>query len=142
MQRQCHSFSSSQFIKRMTVWGSCAVLSLQLMGCGGGGVQVDVVGPIGAAPVVAFTTSKSVAYRGESIELRASIVADNGVDFVSFYRIDYGVSTPLGTVTTPPARWLTSVPINAGVSTAYFVRVCDFEGLCTVSSAASVAVLP
>ena len=107
-----------------------------LAACGGG---YDDVGP---PPQVSLGASTSVATRGEPIQLRASAYASNGMDHVSFYRLDYNGPFLLGTVWAPPPNWGTSVPINAGESVSFFARACDLEGLCTDSNVATVTVYP
>ena len=113
------------------------ILLALLSACGGG--DYDLLGP---PPDIALTTSVTDARRGDVVQLSAAVTASNGVDYVSFYRIDYGQSVLLGSVIRPPARWETVVPFNAGSSVTYFARVCDLEGYCTSSYAQTVWVYP
>jgi hypothetical protein len=117
---------------------AATLLLAMLAGCGGG-VYVETDGP---PPDITLATSTSYAARGQAVQLVAAVNASNGVDHVDFYRIDFGAAVRLGTVYQPPAKWLTSVPINAGSRVDYFATVCDQAGYCTDSRVESVAVVP
>lgn len=108
----------------------------------GGGVYVDATVPVGPPPDISIATSTDVAFRGDPVRLIGAVTASNGVDYVSFFRIDFGVATPLGTVFRPPLQWDTSIPINAGSTVSYYARACDAIGQCTNSNVISVAVVP
>ena len=106
----------------------------------GGGVYVDDTVPAGPPPDISIVSSSDVALRGEPIRLVGAVTASNGVDHVSFFRIDFGAATPLGTVLRPPLQWDTSIPINAGSTVSYYARACDGLGLCTNSNVVTVVV--
>ena len=108
----------------------------------GGGVYVDATLPPGPPPDISIASSTDVASRGEPIRLIGAVTASNGVDYVSFFRIDFGVATPLGTIFRPPLQWDTSIPINAGNTVSYYARACDAIGQCTNSLVISVIVSP
>ena len=108
----------------------------------GGGVYVDATLPPGPPPDISIASSTDVASRGEPIRLIGAVTASNGVDYVSFFRIDFGVATPLGTIFRPPLQWDTSIPINAGNTVSYYARACDAIGQCTNSPVISVIVSP
>ena len=108
----------------------------------GGGVYVDATVPPGPPPDISIASSTDVASRGEPIRLIGAVTASNGVDYVSFFRIDFGVATPLGTIFRPPLQWDTSIPINAGNTVSYYARACDAMGQCTNSLVISVNVSP
>ena len=112
-----------------------------LAGCGGG-VYVDGSDPVYGPPAISIAASPDVAFLGEPVRLVAAVTADNGIDYVTFYRIDFGGSTPLGTLYSPPAQLDTRIPSNAGRSVSYFARACDRAGYCTNSRAVTVAVWP
>lgn len=114
-------------------------LALPTLLCACGGGELYIPGP---PPDIALTTSVTDARRGDVVQLSAAVTASNGIDYVDFYRIDYGQSVLLGTVSHPPARLDTVVPFNAGDRVAYFARVCDLEGYCTSSYAETVWVYP
>ncbi len=113
------------------------VLPALLCACGGGELYVP-----GPPPDIALTTSVRDARRGDPVELSAAVTASNGIDYVSFYRLEYGQPVLLGTVTRPPARWDTMVPFNVSDRVTYFATVCDFEGFCTSSYTQTVWVFP
>lgn len=117
---------------------AAAAVLAGLASCGGG-VYVDSVGP---PPDISLAVSPTVAQRGQPLQLVAAVSASNGIDYVSFYRIDFGTPVLLGSVTQPPAQWVTSVPINAGSGVSYFARVRDFAGYYADSAVVTVAVYP
>jgi hypothetical protein len=122
--------------RRAFIATTTGLLLTLLAGCGGG-VYIELDGP---PPDITLATSVTTALRGQPLQLVAAVSAPNGVDSVDFYRIDFGRSVLLGSVYGPPAKWNTSVPVNAGSSVAYFARVCDQAGYCTSSEVATVFV--
>ncbi len=124
-------------------WRHAALaLAAALVGCGGGlYVEIDDP-PYGPPPAISIAASPDVAGRDELIRLVAAVTADNGIDYVTFYRIDFGANTALGTLYSPPAQIDTRIPLNAGRSVSYFARVCDRARYCTDSRSVTVAVVP
>jgi hypothetical protein len=123
-------------------WRTAALaLAAALAGCGGG-VYIDGGDPPYGPPAISIAASPDVAAPGELIRLVAAVTADNGIDYVTFYRIDFGTSTPLATLYTPPAQVDTRIPANAGRTVSYFARVCDLARYCTDSRTVTVAVVP
>jgi hypothetical protein len=117
-------------------------LAVTLAGCGGG-VYVEIDDPpYGPPPAISIAVSPDVARRGDPLRLVAAVTADNGIDYVTFYRIDFGASTALATLYAPPSQLDTRVPSNAGNSVSYFARVCDRARYCTDSRAVTVDVVP
>lgn len=115
--------------------------ALLLTACGGG-VYLEVGdGYDGPPPTISLTASTGNARRGDLIRLSAAISAPNGIDRVTFYRIDPGVSTLLATLNGPPAQVDTTIPMNAGGSVGYWARVCDQAGYCSESVTVSVNVI-
>jgi hypothetical protein len=110
-------------------------------GCGGG-IYVDGVFAPGPPPDVSMVASVSSAARGDRVHLVAAVAASNGVDHVSFYRVDTGPVTRLGTVYAPPAQWDTTIPMTAGSSVDYFATACDSIGFCSDSNVVTVTVVP
>jgi hypothetical protein len=108
----------------------------------GGGLYVELSDPWGPPPSITVSASTDLAARGETIRLVAAISAPNGIDRITFYRIDPGVSTPLGVLHGAPAQIDTAIPLNAGRSVGYWARVCDGAGLCTDSRTVTVSVVP
>jgi len=132
-------------MKRLTrVLRSAGVLALavSMAGCGGG-LYLEVSDPYGYGPPpsISLTTSTSVARRGDLIRLSAAISAPNGIDRITFYRIDPGVSTSLGVLFGPPAQLDTPIPGNVGGSVGYWAKVCDSVGYCSESATVSVSVV-
>ena len=121
--------------------GAATALLVLLASCGGGG-YVDTALPAAPPPQMALAVSPTVAQRGEPLQLVGAVTAGNGIDYVTFYRIDYGTPVVLGSVAQPPAQWVTSVPINAGGSVSYFARVHDLAGYYADSPVVTVAVYP
>jgi hypothetical protein len=125
-------------IRRASHGLAAGALLAVLAGCGGG-AYVEIAGP---PPDISVATSVTSAQRGDPLQLVAAVSASNGIDYVSFYRIDFGGPVLLGTVSGPPANWDTSVPFNAAGSVTYFASVCDLLGYCTSSVAVTVFVYP
>lgn len=116
--------------------------TLLLTACGGGlylEVGDDYDGP---PPTISVTASSGTARRGDIIRLSAAISAPNGIDRITFYRVDPGVSTLLATLYGPPAQVDTPIPVNAGGSVTYWARICDNAGYCSESSNVTVTVTP
>jgi len=114
--------------------------ALLLTACGGG-LYLEVSDPYGPPPSISLSTSTAVAPRGDLIRLSAAVSAPNGIDRITFYRIDPGVSTSLGVLFGPPAQLDTPIPVNAGSSVGYWAKVCDNAGYCTESATVSVSVV-
>ncbi|CAD5372994.1 conserved hypothetical protein [Rubrivivax sp. A210] len=118
-----------------------AALVLPLVGCGGG-LYIDIGDIWGPPPDVSLVASSDFAQRGEFIRLSAAASAVNGLDQVSFYRIDPGVDTRLATLSGPPFQIETAIPANAGRTVSYFASACDDAGFCTDSAVVTVNVVP
>jgi hypothetical protein len=129
-------------MKRLTLRGAGALaLALSMAGCGGG-LYLDVSDPyVGPPPSISLTASTGIARRGDLIRLSAAVSAPNGIDRITFYRIDPGVSTSLGLLYGPPAQLDTPIPINAGGSVGYWAKVCDQAGYCSESATVTVSVV-
>ena len=121
--------------------GAAGALLVLLASCGGGG-YVETAVPMAPPPQISLAVSPTVAQRGEPLQLVAAVTAGNGIDYVTFYRIDYGTPVVLGSVGQPPAQWITSVPVNAGSGASYFARVHDLAGYYSDSPIVTVAVYP
>ena len=126
---------------RVCQQGAAGALLVLLASCGVVG-YVDAAAPVAPPPQISLAVSPTVAQRGEPLQLVAAITAGNGIDYVTFYRIDYGTPVVLGSVAQPPARWITSVPVNSGGSASYFARVHDVAGYYSDSPVVTVAVYP
>ncbi len=116
-------------------------LPLLLAACGGG-VYLELGDGWGPPPTIDISASTGLAQRGETIRLVAAISAPNGIDRVSFYRIDPGATVTLATLGGPPVQLDTVIPLNAGRSVGYWARVCDEAGYCRESATVTVSVYP
>lgn len=125
--------------RRLASVGLLAMAVLALAAGCGGGVYVELDGP---PPEISMTTSVTDATRGQPVQLAAAVSAANGLNYVSFYRVDFGNSVLLGSVSNTQPRWDTAIPINAGGRVIYFAQACDQAGYCTSSSAQTVFVYP
>ena len=131
----------SEWLRACQQGTACALLVL-LASCGGGGYVETAVPVAPPPPQISLAVSPTVAQRGEPVQLVGAVTANNGIDYVTFYRIDYGTPVELGSVARPPAQWITSVPVNARGSASYFARVHDLAGYYTDSPVVTVAVFP
>ena len=116
-------------------------LAATMAGCGGG-LYLEVTDPYGPPPLISLTASSGVARRGDLVRLSAAISATNGIDRITFFRIDPGVSTSLAVLYGPPAQLDTPIPLNAGSSVGYWAKVCDSAGYCSESATVTVQVVP
>lgn len=133
-------FVSIPLVRRASGWLASAVLATTLAACGGGGDgDYEDEGP---APQITLGSSIAVGQRGQPLQLGADVSAANGIDFVSFYRIDFGTPVLIAQLTSPPAAIETAVPINAGNTVRFFAEVCDLSGFCTDSNIVVISVVP
>ena len=133
------TFTSASRLRRRLGTALASLMLGVLAGCGGG-VYIDVPIYNGPPPEVALAVAPTAGSRGEAVQLAAAVTASNGVQYVSFYRIDFGFSTLLGRLSDRPFQWGTSIPIDAGSSVTYFVQACDLAGLCTSSQPVTIGV--
>ena len=130
------------FVMKRRLLAVPLVAALLLAGCGGG-VYLELGDDYdGPPPTISLSTSTGVARRGDLIRLSAAISAPNGIERITFYRIDPGVSTLLATLHGPPAQVDTPIPVNAVSSVGYWARVCDQAGYCTESATVSISIVP
>lgn len=134
------SSSSPKPLSRVPRLLAASVLLALTAGCGGG-VYLDATVPEGPPPAISLVAvAPATPFRGDPVQLVATVSASNGIDYVSFYRLDYYGPSLLGTVGSPPATWGTSIPVNAGSTVSYLARACDALGKCTDSQAVTLAV--
>ena len=117
--------------------------ALLLTACGGGlYLELGDDGYDGPPPTISLTASTGTARRGDVVRLSAAISAPNGIDRITFFRIDPGVSTSLAVLHGPPAQLDTTIPTNAPSSVGYWARICDDAGYCAESATVTVNVVP
>ncbi|MES2889142.1 MAG: hypothetical protein V4739_14190 [Pseudomonadota bacterium] len=134
------SVVSIPLARRAGFWLASAVLATSLAACGGGGDgEYEDEGP---PPQITLGSSITAGQRGQPLQLGADVSAANGIDFVNFYRIDFGTPVLIAQVTSPPAAIETAVPVNAGNTVRYFAEVCDLIGFCTDSNIVVISVFP
>lgn len=129
-------------MKRRSLLAAVPFAALLLTACGGGVYLELGDGYDGPPPTISVTASTGIARRGDIIRLSAAISAPNGIERITFYRVDPGVSTLLATLYGPPAQVDTPIPVNAGSSVTYWARICDSAGYCGESSNVTVTVTP
>lgn len=129
--------------RRWRAFGATLACAALLAGCGGGasvGVGIGVGGD-GPPPSIDLISATDAAYPNDVVDLDAAVRASNGIDTVSFYRIDGGGSTLLGTLGSPPFTWPVRMPPVGGVSVFYGATACDQAGYCTDSNSVQIDVL-
>jgi hypothetical protein len=113
-----------------------------IAGCGGGvylGFGWDFGD--GFAPSVSLALSPSEAAPGQIVTLAAAASDFDGIDQVTFYRLDGDVATPLAGDDRPPYTLETAIPLDASGSVSYFARAIDNSGDRADSNVVTVAVL-
>jgi hypothetical protein len=113
-----------------------------LAGCGGGvylGFGWDFGD--GFAPSVSLAVSPTEAAPGQVVALAAAASDFDGIDQVTFYRLDGGVATPLAGDGRAPYSLQTAIPLDASGSVSYFARAIDNSGDRADSNVVTVTVL-
>ena len=116
----------------------CLAATVWLAGCGGGVFVAFHAGGDDSPPSVNLTTAVTTVPAGQAVRFVVAASDDNGVDHVSFYRIDIGGSTLLGRDFTVPYEWIAIAPIDGRTTLSVFARAVDREG--NVADSATVAV--
>ena len=119
---------------------ACAA-GVLIAGCGGGVYIGWGIGD-GFAPSVSLAVSPSAAAPGETVALAAAASDYDGIDQVTFYRLDGEVTTPLAALARPPYSLETAIPLDASGSVSYFARAIDNSGDRADSNLVTVSVVP
>lgn len=136
--------SSSFSTRRRLRAGLLAVLAATALAACGGGIFIgyEFDGSDGVPPDVSIAVSPTTAARGEAVKLVAAASDDQGIDHVSFHRLDGNIQVRLATDCCWPYEWITSVPQTAAGSVSYFARATDFAGNQRDSNVVTVTVTP
>jgi len=116
--------------------------TLWLSGCGGGVFVGFGSGFDDTPPSVTLSTAATGVPAGQSASFFAAASDDDGVDHVSFYRIDVNGSTLLGRDFTAPYEWSVIAPADGRTTLTVFARAVDFSGNIADSPAITINVTP
>jgi hypothetical protein len=119
---------------------SCAA-GVLVAGCGGG-VYLSWGSGDGFAPSVSLAVSPTAAAPGDTVMLAAAASDFDGIDQVTFFRLDGDVATPLSALARPPYSLETAIPLDASGSVGYFARAIDNSGDRADSKVVTVSVVP
>jgi len=109
----------------------------------GGGVWIGIGDTDGDRPPQVSLAAPASAGSGQGMRLVAAASDDDGVAYVSFYRIEPdGTVVRLGDDSAPPYQWDAVMPSGAAGSVRFFARVVDSVGQWAESEGVSVAVAP
>jgi hypothetical protein len=116
--------------------------TLALGACGGGVYWNFGFGGDGTPPSVTLAAATDSVRAGQALRVVAAASDESGIDHVSFYRVDAGGPTLLGSVATPPYEWIVTAPADGRSSLALFARATDGVGHHADSALLTVAVTP
>lgn len=116
---------------------------LALSACGGGfyvewGNGFDDLGP----PSVSLVASSSSVQAGQAVMLAAAASDENGIDEVSFYRLDGSSAVLLGGDSFRPYEWSVVAPTDGRSTLRVFARATDNSGHWADSSILTLTVTP
>jgi len=116
---------------------------LALSACGGGfyvewGNGIDDLGP----PSVSLVASPSTVQAGQTVLLAAAASDENGIDEVTFYRLDGSSAVLLGGDSHSPYEWSLSAPTDGRSTLRVFARATDNTGHWADSSVLTLTVTP
>ncbi|HEX6703238.1 MAG TPA: Ig-like domain-containing protein [Albitalea sp.] len=115
--------------------------SLLLSGCGGG-VFIGFGNFDDRPPVVSLTTASTSVGAGQPVRFAAAATDENGIDQVSFYRVDANGAVLLGSDRSEPYELTVTAPVDGRASLAVFARAFDDSGNSADSATVTVAVVP
>jgi hypothetical protein len=118
------------------VRGLAATLSLS--GCGGGVFVAFHAGFDDDPPSISVTTAATSVPAGQTVRFVAAASDDNGVDHVSFHRVDVDGTTLLGRDFSAPYEWTAFAPTDGRTTLSVFARAVDHDG--NVADSATVTV--
>ncbi|WP_280153271.1 Ig-like domain-containing protein [Piscinibacter sp. XHJ-5] len=93
-------------------------------------------------PSVNLTTAAVSVQAGQTARFVAAASDEDGVDRVSFYRVDGNASVLLGSDTSAPYEWNAVAPADGRSSLQVFARAVDGFGSEADSATVSVAITP
>lgn len=131
---------SAAHSRRVATAASAAAAALVLSSCGGG-LYINV-GPgfDEVPPVVTMSTPVTSVPAGQPVTLVAQAYDEGGIDDVTFFRVDGGIFTALGSDGSPPYEWTTSTPTDGRSALVVFARARDQSGNTTDSPTVSITI--
>jgi len=125
-------------LTRRTLALSAGVL---VAGCGGG-VYLEFGGDDDLPPVIDLSASASSARAGDSVRLAAAAADENGIDHVSFYRVDGNTAVRIGSDGSPPYEWQLLVPADGRSAVTVFARAVDYADNVAESDQLTISITP
>ena len=114
--------------------------ALLLAGCGGG-IHVGFgFGFDDSPPSVQLASASSSVPAGEPVQFIAAASDENGIDHVSFFRLDAGGEVFLGRDDTAPYQFTVLAPTDGRGALTVFARATDNAGNAADSAAVTVAI--
>jgi hypothetical protein len=126
-------------VVRSLQWGAATVW---LSGCGGGVFIGFGSGFDDSPPSINLTTAASSVPAGQPVRFIAAASDENGIDHVSFYRIDLNGAVRLGDDPIAPYEWSVIAPTDGRSSLSVFARATDNNGNTADSPAITISVTP
>ncbi len=118
--------------------------ALVLSGCGGGffvGINIGGGDGDGFAPDVSIVANVGSAAPGATVQLTAAASDADGIDQVTFFRLEGADAVLLGSDDTSPYQADAQVPLDAGATVSFFARATDRSGERRDSAPVTLAVL-
>jgi hypothetical protein len=119
-----------------------AAVTLLLHGCGGGvffGIGDDFDD---SPPSVNLTTAATSVPAGQQVRFVAAASDEDGIDQVSFYRLDGNGPVLLGSDGGAPYEWTATAPTDGRNTLQVFARAFDHFGSSADSATVAVAITP
>jgi hypothetical protein len=124
-------------------WLAAALAAAPLLhGCGGGVFIGFGSGFDDSPPSVNLTTAATTVPAGQPVRFVAAASDENGIDHVTFYRVDAGGAVLLGRDAGEPYEWTTTAPTDGRRTLTVFARAVDNSGNTADSASVTVGVTP
>ena len=128
---------------------ACVAAGLLLSGvllaaCGGGlSIGIGYGGSVDfSPPSVSLVAAQTQVQAGQSVNLVAAAADENGIESVSFYRLDGSAARLLGSDGTEPFEWQALAPTDGRNSMTVFARATDRAGNQADSGSIQIGITP
>ena len=115
-----------------------------LAACGGGlSIGIGYGGSNDfSPPSVSLVAAQTQVQAGQSVNLVAAAADENGIESVSFYRLDGSAARLLGSDGTEPFEWQAAAPTDGRNSMTVFARATDRAGNQADSGSIQIGITP